>query len=108
MILIPWTDEYRHLAYPTLSILHSDKMTSVNGFWTGLRNNNEGSCKNSECVNRLYWDSDGSIYEEYIPGEKVTMKNGNKCVRYKGPGEGIVDMDCTQRKRYVCEFICDM
>ena len=83
---IPQTDEY-----------------SLGNIWTGLRNTDKVICQNGECVNKLYWHSDGSVYNEHIPGHGVTMR-GDICVRYKGRDKGFSDSVCqTYKRTVVCQ-----
>ena len=83
---IPQTDEY-----------------SLGNIWTGLRNTDEVTCRDGECVDKLYWHSDGSVYNEHIPGHGVTMR-GDICVRYKGRDKGFSDSVCqTYKRTVVCQ-----
>ena len=76
-------------------------------FWTGLRNTNVETCQDGDCVNKLNWHSDGSVYDQHIPGHGVKMRGDDICVRYMGPDNGISDSPCETHKRtYVCQFKC--
>ena len=85
---------------------NSDALQSE--FWTGLRNEDKVECKNGDCVNKLYWLSDGSLYDEHIPDHGLNMYGGAKCVRFNPtPGlAGFRDLDCGTERKFVCEFKC--
>ena len=72
-----------------------------------MRNTDGVTCNDSGCVGKLYWHSDGSVYDQHVP-ESVVKIEGNShtdtCVTY-GDG-GIVDSNCNAARSYVCEFKC--
>ena len=72
--------------------------------WTGLWNRDEVTCQNEACVGKIYWLSDGGVYDEHRPEHKLSVKP-RECIRFK---HNVISTssNCGGRKGFVCEFKC--
>ena len=62
-------------------------------------------CYDSCCINKLIWDSDGSILKSWADtNHGIIVPDGDECLRYESTY--MVDKNCTALYDYICEFKC--
>ena len=80
-----------------------EHVLSSEDFWTGLKNPNKQACYDSCCINKLIWDSDGSILNSWADtNPEIVAPSGDECLRYYSTY--LNDVDCTALYDYICEF----